>query len=158
MLVPGKPAVIWNTSGGSSGASGKTRVFLCLSNDSAHARLRRGSGCGRLEKYRGSKVVPGQMAPLDLLRNRISQKHLFSTVFDRLLGNPVPESFPSDPLPYITRRDLKETLATLCFPKGFRHAPWQRTGVRVARWGPRLAPLDLLRSGISQKRLFFQCF
>ena len=52
----------------------------------------------------------------------------------------------------------KGTLVFLCFPNGFRHAPLQRTGICVVPSGPRLGPLDLLRSGFSQKPLFFTTF
>ena len=41
-----------------------------------------------------------------------------------------------------------------CFPKGFRHAPLQNTGVRLARSGLRSAPLDLMRNWFFQICLF----
>ena len=42
-----------------------------------------------------------------------------------------------------------------CFPKGFRHAPLQNTGVRLARSGLRSAPLDLMRNWFSPDLLVF---
>ena len=87
MLVPGKPAVIWNTSGESSGASGETNDFLCISRGFAHARFAWLPGPSRLEKDAESKEAPEQMIPVDLLGSGFCQKcidfHCFRTVFGK---------------------------------------------------------------------------
>ena len=101
------------------------------------------------------------MAPLDLLRSWFSQKPLFLQRFERFLGDHVPDWVPSDPLPHITRRDPEIRRGNLrfpLFPKVFRRAPLQRTGIRVVHSGARSAPLDLLGSEFSQKPLFSQRF
>ena len=161
MLVPGNPAVIWNTSGESSGASGKTCDFLCFSNGFAHAR------------FVGPPVPVGWKRIQNPKRSRSRWPHgicwvagfarnaCFYKVFERFLGNPDRDSVPSDPLPHIPRRhpkSAKETFVFLCFSNGFRRAPWQITGIRVVHSGPRSAPLDLLGSGFSQKCMNFHCF
>ena len=160
MLVPGNPAVIWNTSGRSSGASGETCDFLCISSGFAHARFAWLPGTGRLQKDTESKEVPEQMAPVNLLRSGFCQKWMNFHCFERFTGNSDRFSVPSDPLPHIPRRhpkSAKETFVFLCFSNGFRRAPLQSTGIRVVHSGPRSAPLDLLRSRIFQIRFVSYC-